>query len=271
MAGNRAVQAAPADPDLVACLNRRYAAGTDDRWLAEQLVAYGAEPRWPFVSLAERQRRAKDNGWAPGAGGISAQFDAGTGRIPVQTYYFPGTTEKCAMIIGGVHGSEKAGVEVVNLQLEQLRRPGAKMLKFSVIIVPALSPENVAAGRRSTGDLDPNRQMPKVGDSPGPKDSQGRPVEAGNRILLDLIERLRPERIASCHGHSPPHPGGTDMPSITDDPRPGHEKEDGALALEMAKRAAAGGARVPGNHLGTKRKRPAIDVIGPASAGCLFR
>ena len=80
----------PADPDLVACLNRLYAAGTDDRWLAEQLVAFGAEPRWPFASLVERQRRAKDNGWAPEAGGISAQFDAGAGRIPVQTYYFPG-------------------------------------------------------------------------------------------------------------------------------------------------------------------------------------
>jgi hypothetical protein len=74
--------------------------------------------------------------------------------------------------------------------------------------------------------------------------------------LLDLIERFQPERVASAHGHSPPRPGGADMPSITTDPRSGHEAEDDALALDMARTASGmpGGARVPGNHLGTQQE-----------------
>jgi hypothetical protein len=79
----------------------------------------------------------------------------------------------------------------------------------------------------------------------------GRAVEPENLVLLDLIERFQPERIASVHGHSPPRPGGADMPGITTDPRPGRETEDDALALRMATAAAAGGVRVPGNRLGT--------------------
>ncbi len=247
----------PIDPGVVQWIHTRFAQGTDDLWLAEQLIAFGAEPRWPFTAIQERQRRAQANGWAPEPGGISADFDAGKGRTPVTAFYFPGTSDRRAMIIGGVHGSERAGVEVAQLLLARLRAPGAKPPLFSVIVVPVLFPENVAAGARSTaGQPDPNRQMPKVGDTPAGTDSLGRPMEASNRILLDLVERFRPERIASCHGHSPPAPPATDMPSITDDPRPGHEKEDDALALDMARAASSmpGGARVPGNHLGTPQE-----------------
>ncbi|MBP2326506.1 hypothetical protein JOF56_006891 [Kibdelosporangium banguiense] len=250
------------DPDLDGWINAHFPAGTDDRWLAERLVRYGAEPRWPYDEIVERQRRAQTNHWAPEPGNIAASFDAGPGRVPVTAYYFPGRTDRRAMVIGGVHGTEAAGVEVANMLLERLRRPGAPMPLLSVIVVPVLFPENLAAHQRKTpGHVDPNRQMPALGASPGAVDSEGRPVEAGNRILLDLIERFRPERIASCHGHGAtgPHqrdtpPSSAGEPSITSDPRPGHETEDDKLALDMARRASSvpGGARVPGNRLGER-------------------
>lgn len=249
------------DPDLERCLTRIFgsnadpATETDDRWLADQIVQFGPEPLWPATAIQERERRAHDpaHPWAPEAGNIEATISVGAHHTPIHAYYFPGTGPRRAMIIGGVHGSEQAGVEVVNRLLDQMRAPGAPQPVFSVIIVPSLFPENVAAGRRTTPHQpDPNREMPAVGTTPAGTDSLGRPIEPENLVLLDLIERFQPERIASVHGHSPPRPGGGDMPSITDDPRPGQEKADDALTLAMAKRADALGVRVPGNRLGTK-------------------
>ncbi len=251
------------DPDLEQCLTRIFgsnadpAAETDDRWLADQIVRFGPEPLWPAAAIQERERRAHNTAhpWAAEAGNIEATIGVGAHRTPIHAFYFPGTGSRRAMIIGGVHGSEQAGVEVVNRLLDQMRAPGAPQPVFSVIIVPSLFPENVAAGRRKTpGQPDPNREMPAVGATPGTTDSQGRAIEPENLVLLDLIERFQPERIASAHGHSPPRPGGADMPSITDDPRPGHETDDDALTLAMAQRAHALGVRVPGNRLGTKRQ-----------------
>lgn len=253
----------PADADLNAWLDTHFgpntdpATLTDDRWLADQIVRYGAEPRWPLSAITRRQQLAQSHRWNPEPGNIEAIFNVGVGRIPVRAYYFPGTSEHRAMIIGGVHGSEAAGVEVVNILLERMRAPGAPMPYYSVIIVPVLFPENLAHNRRKTpGRRDPNRQMSTVGATPGMTDSQGDPIEPENLVLLDLIERFHPERIASSHGHSPPRPGGADMPSITSDPRPRQERGDEALALDMARRASGmpGGARVPGNRLGTPQE-----------------
>lgn len=251
------------DSDLEQCLTRIFgsnadpATETDDRWLADQIVRFGPEPLWPAAAIQERERRAHDpkHPWAPEAGNIEATISVGTHRTPIHAFYFPGTGSRRAMIIGGVHGTERAGVEVVNRLLDQMRAPGAPQPVFSVIVVPSLFPENVAAGRRATPHQpDPNREMPAVGATPGTTDSLGRPIEPENLVLLDLIERFQPERIASVHGHSPPRRGGADMPSITDDPRPGHEAEDDALTLAMAQRAHALGVRVPGNWLGTGRQ-----------------
>lgn len=270
------------DSDLLKWLDKTFgpntdpAKMTDDRWLADQLIAFGAEPRWPNSAVIERQRRARMHGWAQEPGNIEASFDAGPGKMPVKAYYFPGTSEKRAMIIGGVHGTEASGVEVVNLLLEQMRAPGAKPPFYSVIIVPVLFPENLAHGTRTTTKTtaDPNRNFPREGESladarargiqagkGGPIDSQGRPIEAENQILIDLIERFQPERIASIHGHSPPPKKpkkNQDMPGIFDDPRtaPADAKADDELALKMAKAAAARGVRVPGNRLGEKDETP---------------
>jgi hypothetical protein len=242
---------APFEPDLDKWLNANFAAGTDDRWLAEQLIFFGSEPHWPLSALTERERRAHaaTGGWGKEAGNIEGDFDTGPGRTSIKAYFFPGTTARRAMIIGGVHGSEASGAQVVNIVLDMLRAASSPPA-YSLILVPALFPENVASGNRVTpGNVDPNRQMPAVGAQPGKNDSEGRPIEAENLVLLDLVERFQPERIATVHGNQ--HAG---MASITSDPRPGQEPADKQLALHMAKAAAAGGARVPGNKLGTPQE-----------------
>src|SRR5438067_19268 len=259
---------------LAACLDRLFgpdgssAKETDDRWLADEIIANGSEPHWPVDAFKERATRAHDHKWAAEAGNIEGSFDAGKGRTSVEAFFFPGTSDRRAMIIGGVHGSEGSGVEVVNDLLADMRKPDALPPYYSVIIVPVVFPENLELGFRTTGDKgdDPNRNFPAVGKSLDqakdkkhvPRDSQGRPIEPENVILIDLIERSQPERIASVHGHIEPPPTpvvGKDMPGIFDDPRAGadEKKSDDALALEMAKAASQKGVRVPGNWLGDKK------------------
>jgi hypothetical protein len=239
---------------------------TDERWLVDQFVAHGSEPHWPAEAFKGRAERAKAHKWAAQPGNIEGTFDTGKGKAPVEAYFFPGSTDRRALIIGGVHGTEPSGVEVVNDLLADLRKPGPPPY-FSVIVVPVMFPEQLKAGKRpilGTKDLDPNRNLPAVGKSLGEakdkkgtyRDAEGRKMAPENVILVDLIERFQPERIASVHGHKEPVKGakpGTDMPGIFADPRPGDAaKEDAALSLKMATAASAKGVRVPGNWVGTK-------------------
>jgi hypothetical protein len=263
-----------AESGLAACLDRLFgpdgssATETDDRWLADKIIASGSEPHWPVDAFKERATRAHDHKWATEAGNIEGSFDAGKGKTSVEAFFFPGTSDRRAMIIGGVHGSEGSGVEVVNDLLADMRQPAAVPPYYSVIVVPVLFPENLKMGFRTTGDKgdDPNRNFPAIGKTLDqardkkrvPRDSQGRRIEPENVILIDLIERFQPERIASVHGHSEPPSSpvvGKDMPGIFDDPRAGaaEKKADDALALEMAKGASQKGVRVPGNWLGDKK------------------
>lgn len=181
---------------------------------------------------------------------------------------FPGITSNRALVIGGVHGSELSGIEVVETLINQLRtgpRP-----YYSVTIVPRLFPDNAAVreadpvairtdsnvGRYTGGTgVDPNRQMPEFGrsfDPANPMDSRGRFIERENIMLLNLIDSIRPSRIVSVHAmHSDASAG------IFADPRTDQNQTalgydtDRALALEMARLAQQRGAAVRGNRLGS--------------------
>lgn len=250
------------DPDLQQYIASIFPAETDDFWLADTIMKYGPEPLWPYPAMVERNKRSLDHKWAPEAGNIGA----GMGKDKkVQAFYFPGTSNRRALIVGGVHGKEKAGVEVVYKLLEMMRGPNAKMPYFTVIIVPELFPDNVRDNKRSTyEDHDPNRQFPEVGkDAAAGKDKSCKVdtnnfcIEEGNLILMDLIDRFQPERVASVHGHRQvsekelKKQGGA---GITTDPRPGKEQEDDALALAMAKKAHDLKVNVPFNKIGTGKE-----------------
>ncbi len=189
---------------------------------------------------------------------------------PVPVYYFPGETKRHLLIVSGIHGSEAAGVEVAELLLRRLQEPGAPRPYFSVIVVPCLFPENLAAGLRATpGQADPNRQMPPLGNDHRFDarnrcylDAENRCMEEGTVFLLNLIAHYKPEAIATIHGHRNVDLSATGLldmmtgggPSITTDPRPGLEKADDALALAMARYADSLGVRVPANFLRTVRQ-----------------
>jgi uncharacterized protein DUF4157 len=262
------------DADSTAWLDRVFGPNsdpaklTDDRWLADTIIQYGTEPMWPFTAFEARARLARVHNWPAEPGNIEGAFSLGQGRAPIKAYYFRGISDRRAMIIAGVHGSELGGVEVVERLLAKMRAPNAPMPFFSVIVIPQVFPRNVAAARRKTTDTtpDPNRQMPAVGATPGTTTSLGGPMERENQILLDIVGRFQPERLASVHGTTK-----RSLAGVTSDPRPGRAAEDDALSLAMARRAAAGGTRVPGNKLGTPQETVRYPTsTEPHEAGVTF-
>ncbi|HSL35043.1 MAG TPA: hypothetical protein VK871_15430 [Candidatus Limnocylindrales bacterium] len=217
------------------------------------------------------------------AAGKATSGSIGTtaGKRSIAAHFFPGTSSEKALVVGGVHGSELSGIAVAEELVRRLSAPGARAPFFSVVIVPSLFPDNVARrrdfeaklkgplspddyakaaaeaddpGRKTPGQEDPNRQMPMPGtafDPKNPVDAAGRVIEVENQALLELIRRFQPVRIASLHAIKDASRAG-----VFADPHPSVAGADAALAgrmdalaLDMARKAAAGGARVAGNRL----------------------
>lgn len=185
---------------------------------------------------------------------------------PVNAWYFPGTSDERALIIGGMHGSELSSIalaEELIAALQEGERP-----YYSVVIVPRLFPDNAAEaigqpkqlgsfqniGRYSCkGATDPNRQMPSPGRAFDPStglDHMGRRIERENQFLLQLIQDFRPSRIANLHAIRDESKGG-----IYADPRTDHFgialgfESDSTLAIEMALAALEAGGSMKGNGL----------------------
>ena len=186
---------------------------------------------------------------------------------PVEAYYFPGTSSKKALVIGGVHGSELSSVEVAKDLISQLTK-GEKPY-YSVIIIPSLFPDNAAAAEASKQDrvahnvgrysyteaIDPNRQLPGLGTPfylDDAKDAYGREVEPENQLLLQLIQAYAPERIVNVHAIKDYGRAG-----IYADPRTDCEgralgySSDSTLAVLMAKYIDDKGGNVAGNKIKT--------------------
>ena len=178
--------------------------GVDDTWLADRLQA--------------------------GALGTTAD------KRSIELRFFPGKTTRRALVIGGVHGTERQGVQVARLLEKDL---AASPADFSVILVPVLFPDNAAAGSfgRREGATPTNRNFPtpdKDLAASGGKDAQGRDILPENKLLMEVMERYRPERIVSLHGTWDPAKAG-----VFYDPRKLTADEQQQIELDAARSAGA--------------------------------
>jgi hypothetical protein len=292
------------DADTISAVQALYAQGTDDRWLADQLVTYGPEPLWPATALADRSRRSTAGKWAPEPGNISAVIappdkdpDDANAK-PVVAYFFPGQSERRALIIGGVHGSEPQGVEVVESLRGELEKACAagKPPYFTVILIPALNartrgksryvPRDPKESAKQTLDqgIEPNRSFPAPGEDYAdararvaagkpelvytPPPGQKMPAATGHetskmlpetRALIALIERFSPERIASVHAHGI----SAGDAKVGDDPGifVDPATDDAAAGEQLGKRMLAEGKAHAG-QLPTGRKDPFRGNVG---------
>src|SRR5262249_9558186 len=104
----------------------------DDCWLARGILRYGPEPLWPAreagvpqgqerFDLEERRRRATDDHWAPEPGPISGVVGQTSQQNPITAYFFTGQTDERALVIAGVHGTERQGMEVAQMLMHDLQ------------------------------------------------------------------------------------------------------------------------------------------------------
>jgi uncharacterized protein DUF4157 len=208
-----------------------------------------------------------------GADAFEFALGSTAGKRSVDAYYFPGQSTERALIVGGVHGSELASIEVAEILKDELQHASVKPY-FSVVLVPVLFPDNRAVaeaacakgmrktnvGRYTAGQPrdkvhDPNRKYPKAGkafDPSKPVAATGQVMEPEHVMLLKLIDEFHPTRVAALHSTHGAHVGGFYADPRTD--ASGMAKgfgPDEKLALEIATRAKAGGANVPGNETAT--------------------
>ena len=185
---------------------------------------------------------------------------------PVEVYYFPGSSTKKALVIGGVHGSELSAIEVAKKLVDDLSN--GTVPYYSVVVVPCLFPDNAAAAARQTDEIgspknigrytqahmpDPNRQMPALGkafNGQKPVDFISREIEKENQLLLQLIQDYNPDRIVNVHAIR-----STQKAGIFADPRTDCQglalgyQSDSLLALSMASYIHQQGGNVKGNAL----------------------
>ncbi|NTS43866.1 hypothetical protein HRG84_23500 [Flavisolibacter sp. BT320] len=183
----------------------------------------------------------------------------------LDVYYFPGKSDKNAVVIGGMHGSELSSIEVAMALVKKLSQ-GEKPY-YNVVIIPTLFPDNAALARKddknrvanNTGRYtnehtpDPNRQMPLLGKpyvEAVSRDAMGREIEGENAALLQLLQTVKPDRLVSIHAIKDKARAG-----VFADPRTdcsgyalGYDS-DKALALLMAQRIQELGGICPGNNL----------------------
>jgi hypothetical protein len=168
---------------------------------------------------------------------------------PVTVNFFQGSTDRRALVIAGVHGSEKQGIEVANMLIHDLQPP-APLPVLTTIIVPSLFPDNAlltGSAAREDKDTPTNRNFPFPSEDlaaataiGGGKalDARRRAILPENLMLIELMERFHPERIISIHGTQAPGQAG-----VFYDRRSPSEAEDRS-ARELAK-GIEGGQELP--------------------------
>lgn len=206
---------------------------------------------------------------------------------PVNAWYFPGTSDKKALVIGGVHGSELSSIEVAQALVEKLLLQ-EEMTYYSVIVIPSLFPDNAAMAMKvpeqagsvlnigrytHENAVDPNRQMPSPGkdyDDDSFTDHLHRTIETENQFLLQLIRMYKPERIANVHAIRNTGYGG-----IYADPRTDEKgialgyASDSSLAVDMATVVDGLEGNVAGNHLDQQPTALYYKDPVPVPKGCV--
>jgi hypothetical protein len=177
------------------------------------------------------------------------------GGIPA--FLFPGESSETAIVVGGIHPIESAGIEVANKLVQNLQTASERP-DLTTIVVPDIN-ANLFTGindpkrARLVGGKDLNRNLPPVGqssDKSGGLDALGDPIHPNVQNVIDLSEQTQATTVVQLHGYSVPSKSG-----VTTDPRGGRQLEDIEVAREAALVAKAEGAPVPYNQLGTPNER----------------
>jgi hypothetical protein len=119
----------------------------------------------------------------------NANYTLENETFTLETYLFQGESDQKAMIVGGIHGSERGSVEIARSLIARLQTPGHPRPFYSLLIVPQLMAHNT----RRTGRVRPDGLRAGSHDdrySNIHRNADGHIVRAGNP------ERRLPESFA---------------------------------------------------------------------------
>jgi hypothetical protein len=184
----------PAELTALSTALDRVLTNPNDRWVAKKLLA--------------GQLGMSAGIEAKGQPGLSVDIPA----QPIEAHFFPGASQERALVIAGVHGSERQGIRVARMLIEDVLKKTQP--HYTVIVVPSLFPDNAhqnwgLEGRRQAPGTETNRNFPAL-DAGGASttDKKGRAILAENLMLMELIDRFQPSRIISIHGTHDPSSAG---------------------------------------------------------------
>jgi hypothetical protein len=219
--GQADVQNASQDADLDAMIAKELATKPDDLWLAQRIRKrelgrtsgeFGPKVKEKYKETVKVKVKGKVKEV------VREKTRERAVQRPIEAFFFRGKTDRRALVIAGVHGSERQGMEIARDLIADLTKgPPAVM---SAIIVPSMFPDNAASGNRENGsgkDATPtNRNFPPTSEDldAAKKAGKGTAVDAttddrGNRtreilqenqLLMQLMEKFKPERIITLHG-----------------------------------------------------------------------
>ncbi len=162
-----------------------------------------ADTQGAAASAAEQTAAAKGGA----ADAVSARRDLDLGlsclKRQIRASIF-GTGKRGVLVLGAVHGDEPASATLAEAFAASLEKD-ALPADMTVVVVPAVNPDGLSAKTRYNGcGVDVNRNFPTKSWKPDPQDARHNPgkrpaSEPETRLIIDLVERYKPELIVSIH------------------------------------------------------------------------
>jgi protein MpaA len=121
-------------------------------------------------------------------------------RRSLETVVFEGSGGT-VLILGGIHGDEPAGADLVELLVAHLEAHPADTCGKRVVIIPRANPDGLAAGTRANArNVDVNRNFCALNFRGSSVHGTSALSEPESRALVAAIATYRPQCIVSVHG-----------------------------------------------------------------------
>jgi hypothetical protein len=201
------------DANLIRLIQSVFPQGSKDRWLADTILKFGPEPLWPKKAFIEFKTKRFDKPSTVNRNGVRAVIGYTANNREVEAYYFEGRSDECALVIAGVHGTERSGVEIAEQLIKTLSNSSRRPY-FSLIIIPTLFPDNyhwqmaksrrkVLNGIRETCMNGKGRKCKRGFAIPTNRNFPPQGVSLATAEKIAKPAKKRKDRWAEAEGHGP--------------------------------------------------------------------
>lgn len=173
-----------------------------------------------------------------------------------------GDGPEVVLVVGGIHGNEAAGIPLVRRLVEEAQRQPTLLVGRTLIAVPELNPDGVAANERfNANGVDLNRNWPAANRHDDSARSGPTPLsEPESAALAKLIDRARPSRILTIH---------QPLACVDWDGPASALARAMADASDLPAKRLGGRPGSMGSHLGGERGLPIVTLELPRQADAL--